>query len=129
MIAVRTQFTAEDASGRGDLAPLRGRSSAPSRCRREVQQVRLQRETAGRIEALEQRDGADSAERSRRTGGCSWAPSARATTSSRSAWTRRTGSGCSCTPGSRGVGNKLAQRHIKIAQELASEVVDRAARP
>ena len=35
----------------------------------------------------------------RRTGGCSSAPSARATTSSRCRSTRTTGCGCSCTPG------------------------------
>ena len=51
---------------------------------------------------------------------CSSARSAPATTSSRSRSTRTTACGCSCTPGSRGVGNQLAQKWIKIAQHSAS---------
>ena len=29
--------------------------------------------------------------------------------------------GCSCTPGSRGVGNRIAQKHIAVARELCAE--------
>ncbi len=54
--------------------------------------------------------------RSRRTGGCSSARSGRATTSSRSAWTSGTGFWLFLHSGSRGVGNKLATRHIKVAR-------------
>ncbi len=55
--------------------------------------------------------------RSLRTGGCSWVPWARATTSSRSAWTRRTSVWLFLHSGSRGVGNKLAMKHIGVAQQ------------
>ena len=44
-------------------------------------------------------------------------------------WTSRTGSGCSCTPGSRGVGNKIAQHHIEVAQRAVPQRRIDAARP
>jgi tRNA-splicing ligase RtcB len=120
MIAVRTQFTAADAESRGDLAALRtaierviplsaGKYNGSS----------YSTQTAGRVEVLEQREGADSAEKI--------APN----------WRLQLGSLGSGNhfievsldeedrvwlflhSGSRGVGNKLAQRHIKIARELA----------
>jgi tRNA-splicing ligase RtcB (3'-phosphate/5'-hydroxy nucleic acid ligase) len=122
MIAVRTQLTADEVQGRGGLPALRtaieraiplsaGKYNAAS----------YSAETAGRVEVLEQRDGADSAE--------AIAPN----------WRLQLGSLGSGNhfievsldeqdrvwlflhSGSRGVGNKLAQRHIKIAQALASK--------
>jgi tRNA-splicing ligase RtcB len=120
MIAVRTQFTAAEVRKRAGLAALReaieraiplsaGKYNAAS----------YSSQTQDRIAMLEQRDGADSAERI--------APN----------WRLQLGSLGSGNhfievsldeqdrvwlflhSGSRGVGNKLAQRHIKIAQELA----------
>jgi tRNA-splicing ligase RtcB (3'-phosphate/5'-hydroxy nucleic acid ligase) len=120
MIAVRTQFTAQEARARGDLAALRTdiERSIPLSAGKYNASV-YDAETAGRIEVLEQRDGAASAEQI--------APN----------WRLQLGSLGSGNhfievsldeedrlwlflhSGSRGVGNKLAQRHIKIAQGLA----------
>jgi len=120
MIAVRTQFTAGDAESRGDLAALRRaiERAVPLSAGHYNTSV-YGTQTAGRIEALEQRDGADSAEKI--------APN----------WRLQLGTLGSGNhfievsldeldrlwlflhSGSRGVGNKLAQRHIKIAQALA----------
>jgi tRNA-splicing ligase RtcB (3'-phosphate/5'-hydroxy nucleic acid ligase) len=120
MIAVRTQFTAAEVRKRAGLTALRqaieraiplsaGKYNAAS----------YSSQTQDRIAMLEQRDGADSAERI--------APN----------WRLQLGSLGSGNhfievsldeqdrvwlflhSGSRGVGNKLARRHIKIAQELA----------
>jgi len=119
MRAVRTQFNAEDMRRRGDLSPLR----------ESIERViplsagkyntgDYSDETALRIDELENRDGIDSAERI--------APN----------WRLQLGSLGSGNhfielsideedrvwlflhSGSRGVGNKLATRHIKVAQEL-----------
>ncbi len=120
MIAVRTQFTAEDANGRGDLGLLRRaiERAVPLSAGR-YNKSRYSAETAGRVEVLEELDGSDSAD--------AIAPN----------WRLQLGSLGSGNhfievsldeddriwlflhSGSRGVGNKLAQRHIKIAQELA----------
>lgn len=122
MIAVRTQLTAADAAARGDLATLRAaiERAIPLSAGKYNTSV-YDAETSGRIEALEQRDGADSAEKI--------APN----------WRLQLGSLGSGNhfievsldeqdrvwlflhSGSRGVGNKLAQRHIKIAQALAKK--------
>jgi tRNA-splicing ligase RtcB len=120
MIAVRTQFTAADAKARGNLAALRVaiERAIPLSAGRHNSSF-YDSETAARIEALEERDGAGSAEQI--------APN----------WRLQLGSLGSgnhfievCLDesdriwlflhsGSRGVGNKLAQRHIRIAQALA----------
>jgi tRNA-splicing ligase RtcB (3'-phosphate/5'-hydroxy nucleic acid ligase) len=122
MIAVRTQLTAADVNQRGDLAALRTAIEAaiPLSAGKYNTSV-YDDETAGRVAALEQRDGADSAEKI--------APN----------WRLQLGSLGSGNhfievsldeqdrvwlflhSGSRGVGNKLAQRHIKIAQALAKK--------
>jgi len=119
MIAVRTQFTADDARRRGDLAGLRQAIERviPLSAGSYNKSV-YSAQTAGRIEVLERRKGADSAEKI--------APN----------WRLQLGSLGSGNhfievsldeedrvwlflhSGSRGVGNKLAQRHIKIAQVL-----------
>ncbi len=120
MIAVRTQFTAEDATGRGDLGSLRRaiERAVPLSAGR-YNKSRYSAETTGRVAVLEELDGSDSAD--------AIAPN----------WRLQLGSLGSGNhfievsldeddrvwlflhSGSRGVGNKLAQRHIKIAQELA----------
>ena len=122
MIAVRTQLTAADAAARGDLAALRAaiEGAIPLSAGKHNTSV-YDEQTSGRIEVLEQRDGADSAEKI--------APN----------WRLQLGSLGSGNhfievsldeqdrvwlflhSGSRGVGNKLAQRHIKIAQALAKK--------
>jgi tRNA-splicing ligase RtcB len=120
MIAVRTQLTAQDAQARGDLSLLRTaiERAIPLSAGKYNASV-YDAETTQRIEALEERDGADSADHI--------APN----------WRLQLGSLGSGNhfievsldeedrvwlflhSGSRGVGNKLAQRHIKIAQGLA----------
>jgi tRNA-splicing ligase RtcB (3'-phosphate/5'-hydroxy nucleic acid ligase) len=122
MIAVRTQLTAADVNRRGHLAALRTAIEAaiPLSAGKYNTSV-YDDETSDRIAALEQRDGADSAEKI--------APN----------WRLQLGSLGSGNhfievsldeqdrvwlflhSGSRGVGNKLAQRHIKIAQALAKK--------
>ena len=123
MIAVRSQFTAEDMRGRGDAARhCASRSRASFRCRLgSTTPPFTARRTADRIASSSSWTARTAPSRPARTGGSSWAASARVTTSSRSAWTRRTGSGCSCTPGRAGSGNRLARKHIKVAQELAKK--------
>jgi len=122
MIALRTQFTAENVRGRGDPAALReaiGRAIPLSAGRYNGRIYGEQ--TTARITELEQRDGADSAEQI--------APN----------WRLQLGSLGSGNhfievsldeadrvwlflhSGSRGVGNKLAQRHIQTAQALAAK--------
>jgi tRNA-splicing ligase RtcB len=122
MIAVRTQFTAADAKRRGDLTALREAIERVIPLSAGVYNTSVySAETAGRIEVLEQRDAADSAEKI--------APN----------WRLQLGSLGSGNhfievsldeqdrvwlflhSGSRGVGNRMAQRHIKIAQALASK--------
>ena len=120
MIAVRTQFTAGDMKSRGDLAALRQwiERSIPLSAGKYNKSL-YSTQTAGRVEVLELRDGAESAE--------AIAPN----------WRLQLGSLGSGNhfievsldqddrvwlflhSGSRGVGNKLAQRHIKVAQTLA----------
>lgn len=120
MIAVRTQFTAGDASSRGDLTALRERiERAIPLSAGKYNSSGYSAQTAARVEILERHDGADSAERI--------APN----------WRLQLGSLGSGNhfievsldeqdrvwlflhSGSRGVGNKMAQRHIRIAGELA----------
>jgi tRNA-splicing ligase RtcB len=119
MIAARTHVTARDASDRGDLAALReGIERAIPLSAGKYNTVIYSDDTAARIADLEDCQGADSAERI--------APN----------WRLQLGSLGSGNhfievsldeeervwlflhSGSRGVGNKLAMRHIKIAQEL-----------
>jgi tRNA-splicing ligase RtcB len=122
MIAVRTQFNADDVRGRGDLAALREslERSIPLSAGKYNSSV-YDSQTAARIEALERHQAADSAEKI--------APN----------WRLQLGSLGSGNhfievsldeadrvwlflhSGSRGVGNKIAQRHIKVASELASK--------
>jgi tRNA-splicing ligase RtcB (3'-phosphate/5'-hydroxy nucleic acid ligase) len=119
MRAVRTQFTADDLRQRGDLAPLREaiERAIPLSAGKYNTSV-YSDETAGRIADLEGRDGYQSAEQI--------APN----------WRLQLGSLGSGNhfievsldeadrvwlflhSGSRGVGNKLATRHIKVAQQL-----------
>jgi tRNA-splicing ligase RtcB (3'-phosphate/5'-hydroxy nucleic acid ligase) len=122
MIALRTQFTADDFKGRGDLARLREaiERAIPLSAGKYNRQIEGEGITA-RITELEDREGADSAERI--------APN----------WRFQLGSLGSgnhfievCLDeadrvwlflhsGSRGVGNKLAQRHIDIAKQLVAK--------
>jgi tRNA-splicing ligase RtcB len=122
MIAVRTQFTATDVRDCGDLGPLRmAIEHAIPLSAGKYNSSDYSAETVSRVEVLEQRDGAESAE--------AIAPN----------WRLQLGSLGSGNhfievsldedgrvwlflhSGSRGVGNKLAQRHIKIAQALAKK--------
>ncbi len=98
MIAVRTQFTADDISHRGDPARLREsiENAIPLSAGKYNTEV-YDDATAARISELRERDGSASAEAIARTGTCSSARSAQAITSSRSAFTKRIASGCSCT--------------------------------
>jgi tRNA-splicing ligase RtcB len=122
MIAVRTQFTADDVRGRGDLASLREavERSIPLSAGNYNGSI-YDQETSGRIEALERHQSVDSAQRI--------APNWRLQLGS-------LGSGNHFVElsldeedrvwlflhsGSRGVGNKIAQRHIKVARELAAK--------
>ncbi|SRR5216683_2209992 len=120
MIAVRTQFTGEDAAGRGNLVALREsiERAIPLSAGFHNTAIHSAR-TAARIGELERRDRAESAEKI--------APN----------WRLQLGSLGSGNhfievsldeenriwlflhSGSRGVGNRLATRHIKIAQDLA----------
>jgi tRNA-splicing ligase RtcB len=120
MIALRTRFSAQDVRARSDLAALREAIERAIPLSAGKYNGRIYSdETAARITELEQREGADSAEQI--------APN----------WRFQLGSLGSGNhfievsldeadrvwlflhSGSRGVGNKLAQRHIKIAQDLA----------
>jgi tRNA-splicing ligase RtcB len=120
MIALRTQFSAEDARARGDLAALRKaiERAIPLSAGKYNRGI-YSAETTARIAELEALEGADSAEQI--------SPNWRIQLGS-------LGSGnhfievsldeadrawLFLHSGSRGVGNKLAQRHIKIAQDLA----------
>jgi tRNA-splicing ligase RtcB (3'-phosphate/5'-hydroxy nucleic acid ligase) len=119
MHAVRTQFTAEDMRERGDLAQLRESiEQAIPLSAGKYNTVIYSDETAARIAELENRDGIKSAEQIAGN------------------WRLQLGSLGSGNhfievstdeadriwlflhSGSRGVGNKLAGKHIKIAQEL-----------
>jgi tRNA-splicing ligase RtcB (3'-phosphate/5'-hydroxy nucleic acid ligase) len=122
MIAVRTQFTAEDVVSRGDLTAVRTAiERAIPLSAGQYNTSSYSSQTAGRVEVLERHESADSAEKI--------APN----------WRLQLGSLGSGNhfieisldeqdrlwlflhSGSRGVGNKLAQRHIKIAQALAKK--------
>jgi tRNA-splicing ligase RtcB (3'-phosphate/5'-hydroxy nucleic acid ligase) len=122
MVAMRTQFSAADARARGDLAALRQAIERAIPLSAGKYNSRIYGDnTAARIAELEELDGADSAERI--------APK----------WRLQLGSLGSgnhfievCLDeadrvwlflhsGSRGVGNKLAQRHIAIAQGQAEK--------
>ncbi len=122
MIALRTQFTLDDVKARGDLAGLREAIERAIPLSAGVYNSRVyDDQTAARIDELERHQSADSAERT--------APN----------WRFQLGSLGSGNhfievsldeadrvwlflhSGSRGVGNKLAQRHIKIAQALAKK--------
>ncbi|HEX4658227.1 MAG TPA: RtcB family protein [Streptosporangiaceae bacterium] len=122
MIAVQTQFTAADVKRRGGLTGLREaiERAVPLSAGRHNTSV-YSTETAGRIEVLEQRDGADSAEKI--------APNWRLQLGSLGSGNHfievsldeRDRVWLFLHSGSRGVGNRLAQRHIKIAQALANK--------
>jgi len=122
MIALRTQFSADEIRARGDLAALRQaiERAIPLSAGKYNSRI-YSHETTARITELERRDGAGSADEI--------APN----------WRFQLGSLGSGNhfievsldeeervwlflhSGSRGVGNKLAQRHIKIAQARAAE--------
>jgi tRNA-splicing ligase RtcB len=122
MIAVRTQFTADDVRGRGDLPTLREAIERAIPLSAGVYNKSVyDDETRGRIEALEQRQAADKAD---------------ATAGNWRLQLGTLGSGnhfievsldeadrvwLFLHSGSRGVGNKIAQRHIKVARELAAK--------
>jgi tRNA-splicing ligase RtcB len=122
MIAVRTQFTAGDVKRRGGLTGLREaiERAVPLSAGTHNTSV-YSTQTAGRIEVLEQRDGADSAEKI--------APNWRLQLGSLGSGNHfievsldeRDRVWLFLHSGSRGVGNRLAQRHIKIAQALAKK--------
>ncbi len=122
MIAVRTQFTAGDVKSRGGLTGLREaiERAVPLSAGTHNTSV-YSTQTAGRIEVLEQRDGADSAEKI--------APNWRLQLGSLGSGNHfievsldeRDRVWLFLHSGSRGVGNRLAQRHIKIAQALAKK--------
>ena len=100
MTAVRTQFAAEEVTRRGDLGGLRQAIERAIPLSAGVYNKAVYGpQTAGGSRSWSSVTARTAPRRSRRTGACSWARSARATTSSRSASTSRTGSGCSCTPG------------------------------
>jgi tRNA-splicing ligase RtcB (3'-phosphate/5'-hydroxy nucleic acid ligase) len=128
MIALRTQFTADDVKTRGDLAELRRSiERAIPLSAGKYNAVHYSEQTSARIAELESRDGADSAGQI--------APN----------WRLQLGSLGSGNhfievsldeadrlwlflhSGSRGVGNKLAQRHIRVARDYAAK--QRAALP
>jgi tRNA-splicing ligase RtcB len=122
MIAVRTQFTAEDVRGRGDLAHLRESiERAIPLSAGKYNQTIYDEATAARIEALEKRQAADGAERI--------APNWRLQLGSLGSGNHFIEVSLDETDrvwmflhsGSRGVGNKIAQRHIKVARELATK--------
>jgi tRNA-splicing ligase RtcB len=122
MIALRTQFTAHDVKASGNLATLRQaiERAIPLSAGRYNSRI-YSDQTSARIAELEQRDGADAAEQI--------APN----------WRLQLGSLGSGNhfievsldesnrvwlflhSGSRGVGNKLAQRHIRVAQDYAAK--------
>jgi tRNA-splicing ligase RtcB (3'-phosphate/5'-hydroxy nucleic acid ligase) len=122
MIAVRTQLTAEDVRGQGDLSVLREAIERAVPLSAGVYNTSVyDGETQGRIEALERRQAADSTDKIA------------------SNWRLQLGTLGSGNhfievsldeadqvwlflhSGSRGVGNKIAQRHIKVASELAAK--------
>src|SRR6185437_4294368 len=118
MIAVRTQFTADDVRDRGDLTRLREAIERTIPLSAGVYNKSVYDEqTQGRIEALEERDGADSAE--------AIAPNWRLQLGSLGSGNHfievsldeRDRVWLFLHSGSRGVGNKLATRHIKVARE------------
>jgi len=122
MIALRTQFTAENVRGRGDLAALREaiERAIPLSAGRYNGRIYGEQTTA-RITELEQRDGAGSAEQI--------APNWRLQLGSLGSGNHFIQVSLDAADrvwlflhsGSRGVGNKLAQRHIQTAQALAAK--------
>ncbi|HUJ05261.1 MAG TPA: RtcB family protein [Streptosporangiaceae bacterium] len=121
MIAVRTQLMADEVRQRGDLAALREsiERAIPLSAGRYNAAVH-DSATSARIAELERRDGADSAERI--------APNWRLQLGSLGSGNHFIEVSLDETDrvwlflhsGSRGVGNKLAQRHIQVARELAA---------
>jgi tRNA-splicing ligase RtcB (3'-phosphate/5'-hydroxy nucleic acid ligase) len=122
MIALRTQFTADDVRSRGDLPLLREAIERAIPLSAGVYNKSVyDDQTQGRIEALERRQAADRAE------------------AIAGNWRLQLGSLGSGNhfievsldevdrvwlflhSGSRGVGNKIAQRHIRIASDLAAK--------
>lgn len=120
MIALRTQFTADDVRRRGDLAALREsiEQSIPLSAGKYNSAV-YDTATAARIEALERHQSADSADKI--------TPKWRLQLGSLGSGNHFIEVSLDATDrvwlflhsGSRGVGNKIAQRHIKIAADLA----------
>ena len=98
MIAVRTQFTPAGSTG-GTGRPLRLAIEQAIPLSAGGAQPEADRDRRGADRCAGGRGAAATTTRCCRTGGCSWARWARATTSSRSPSTSRTGSGCSCTRG------------------------------
>ena len=101
MIAVRTQFTADDLAGRDLRGAARGRSSAPSRCRPATYNRKVDRDRARRGSPSSSELAAQPASTRRRTPATGalqlgiarlGQPLHRGDRS-----TRRTGCGCSCT--------------------------------
>jgi len=119
MIAVRTQWSEDQVRARGSLVPLREAIEAAVPLSAGVHNRSLTATATARSPTS--RLGRSAPGSTRRatlgTGACSSARWARGTTSSRSPSTRPAVCGCSCTPGSRGVGNKIAQHHIAAAAD------------
>jgi tRNA-splicing ligase RtcB len=118
MIAVRTAFTADDLA-RGDLRTLREAIEAVVPVSAGVYNTSVTATAAARVAALE-----EAAEVDYTTFAGNWrlqlGTLGSVTISSRSASTRTAQCGCSCTR-LRGVGNKIAQRHIGVAAKLCKQ--------
>jgi tRNA-splicing ligase RtcB len=122
MIAVRTQFTAADVAARGDLPTLRAAIERAIPLSAGVYNASVDRDgTQLRIAELEQLDGADSADAIAGNwrlqlgslgSGNHFVESS--TDEDERVW-------LFLHSGSRGVGNKLANKHIKIAQKLCEK--------
>ena len=123
MIAVRTQFTADDLRARGSLAPLREAVEAAVPLSAGVYNRQVLPTAAARVAELEAKAAKDDVDPDRYTG--SWRLQLGTLGSGNHfievtldeqdrVWTF-------LHSGSRGVGNKIAQRHITIAQDLMAK--------
>ena len=123
MIAVRTQFTTRRVSSGLIAARAAGchRGSHPAvgwqvqrcahrHCSRPRRNASRESDAELRLRAV-----------TPAIGGCSWGRWGRVTTSSRSPSTRRLRVWLFLHSGSRGVGNKIAQRHIEVARKLCQQ--------
>ena len=125
MIAVRTPWSVARGRARGSLAPLRGDIeraiplSAGKYNRTLTETAAAPGGGAGGLAAELGDHVLPAVIGPRRTGRCSWAASAAATTSPKSPPTSRTASGCSCTPAAAAWATRSRMRHIAIARKRA----------